>query len=179
MSQSTSNAISNSRGATSTDSPAGGEPLIIVAPLSGIIVPLEQVPDAAFAQRMVGDGASIDPMSDRVLAPCDAKVLQVHRAKHAITLSARGLEIIIHVGLDTVLLNGEGFTAFVKAGDTVRLGDQLLGFDADLVARNARSLLTQVVVSNVENVAFDRAESGIRECRARSADAHRIARERR
>jgi Phosphotransferase System HPr (HPr) Family len=126
---------------------------VIVAPLSGIIVPLERVPDPAFAQRMVGDGASIDPMSDRVLAPCDGQVLQVHRARHAVTLSARGLEIIIHVGLDTVLLNGDGFTALVKAGDTVRTGDALLTFDADLVARRARSLISLVLVSNVENVA--------------------------
>ena len=98
---------------------------------TGIIVPLERVPDPAFAQRLVGDGVSIDPMSDRVLAPCDAQVLQVHRAHHAVTLSARGLEIIIHVGLDTVLLEGEGFTALVKAGDMVRTGDALLGFPAD------------------------------------------------
>ena len=127
--------------------------MLIMAPLSGIIVPLDEVPDPAFAQRMVGDGASIDPLSDRLLAPCDGEVLQVHRARHAVTLSARGLEIIIHVGLDTVLLNGDGFTALVKAGDTVRTGDALLTFDADLVARRARSLLTQVLVSNMENVA--------------------------
>ncbi len=143
----------NSSGATSAAPSSGGEPLIIVAPLSGIIVPLERVPDPAFAQRMVGDGVSIDPMSDRVLAPCDAQVLQVHRAHHAVTLSARGLEIIIHVGLDTVMLKGEGFTALANAGDMVRTGDALLSFDPELVARRARSLLTQVVISNVEKVA--------------------------
>jgi multiphosphoryl transfer protein len=143
----------NSPGTTVATSSTGGEPLIIVAPLSGIIVPLERVPDPAFAERLVGDGVSIDPMSDRVLAPCDARVLQVHRAHHAVTLSARGLEIIIHVGLDTVMLNGEGFTALVKGGDMVRTGDALLSFDADLVARRARSLLTQIIVANVENVA--------------------------
>jgi glucose-specific phosphotransferase system IIA component len=153
-----------SGGTTFATSPSGGEPLIIVAPLSGIIVPLERVPDPAFAQRLVGDGVSIDPMSDRVLAPCDARVLQIHRAHHAVTLSARGLEIIIHVGLDTVLLNGEGFTALVKAGDTVRTGDALLSFDADLVARRARSLLTQVVVSNVESVAGIEASEGFVTC---------------
>jgi multiphosphoryl transfer protein len=142
-----------SRDTMPASSSLGGEPLTIVAPLSGIIVPLDRVPDPAFAQRMVGDGVSIDPLSDRVLAPCDARVLQVHRAHHAVTLSARGLEIIIHVGLDTVMLNGEGFTALVKTGDMVRTGDPLLSFDADLVARRARSLLTQVIVSNVENVA--------------------------
>jgi phosphotransferase system IIA component len=74
----------DSGGTTFATSPSGGEPLIIVAPLSGIIVPLERVPDPAFAQRLVGDGVSIDPMSDRVLAPCDARVLQVHRAHHAV-----------------------------------------------------------------------------------------------
>ena len=127
--------------------------LTLLAPLSGILVPLENVPDPAFAQRLVGDGISIDPLSDRVLAPCDARVLQVHRAHHAVTLLAQGLEIIIHVGLDTVMLGGEGFTALVKADDVVRAGDPLLSFDADLVARRARSLLTEVVVSNVDRVA--------------------------
>jgi len=127
--------------------------LTLLAPLSGILVPLESVPDPAFAQRLVGDGVSIDPLSDRVLAPCDARVLQVHRAHHAVTLLAQGLEIIIHVGLDTVMLGGDGFTALVRADDVVRAGDPLLSFDADLVARRARSLLTQVVISNVDRIA--------------------------
>lgn len=131
-----------------------------MAPLSGVIVPLERVPDPAFAQRLAGDGASIDPLSDRVLAPCDARVLQVHRAAHALTLSARGLEIIIHVGLDTVNLAGDGFTALVEAGDDVRAGAPLLAFDADLVARRARSLLTQVVVANMERVVAIRPRTG-------------------
>jgi phosphoenolpyruvate-protein phosphotransferase len=144
---------------TSPVSP-GAEPLILLAPLSGIIVPLDRVPDAAFAQRLVGDGASIDPLSDRVLAPCDARVVQVHRAHHALTLAAHGLEIIIHVGLDTVQLKGEGFTALVREGDVVRAGDALLSFDADLVARRARSLLTQVLIANMERVASIRASTG-------------------
>lgn len=126
---------------------------MLVAPLSGVIVPLENVPDPAFAQRLAGDGASIDPLSDRVLAPCEGRVVQVHRARHAVTLDAAGLEIIIHVGLDTVQLGGEGFRALVRAGDTVRTGDPLLGFDADRVARRARSLLTQVIVTNMDRVA--------------------------
>ena len=135
--------------------------LTILAPLSGVVVSLEHVPDAAFAQRMVGDGVSIDPMSENVLAPCDARVLQVHRANHAVTLLAQGLEIIIHVGLDTVMLKGEGFTAHVKADDIVRMGAPLLSFDADLVARKARSLLTQVVISNVDAVASIERSEGI------------------
>lgn len=126
--------------------------LTLMAPLSGVIVPLEKVPDAVFADRLVGDGVSIDPVSQDLLAPCDAKVIQVHRARHALTLDADGSEIVIHIGLDTVELKGDGFTAHVKAGDTVRRGDRLISFDADLVATRARSLLTQVLVANAESV---------------------------
>src|SRR5688572_1687086 len=116
-----------------------------MAPLSGVIVPLDQVPDPVFAQRLAGDGVSLDPISQRLLAPCDARIIQVHRAGHALTLSAAGLEIMIHIGLDTVNLKGTGFTTSVKAGDEVRSGDPLITFDADYVGTHARSLLTQVL----------------------------------
>ena len=127
--------------------------LTLLAPLSGVIVPLEQVPDPAFARRLAGDGLALDPLDQRLLAPCDARVLYVHRAGHALTLSASGLEILIHIGLDTVALNGKGFEPRVKAGDEVRAGDLLLTFDADYVARHARSLITPVLVVNMDRVA--------------------------
>src|SRR5687768_1864575 len=107
------------------------ETLTLLAPLSGVIVPLDRVPDPVFAQRLVGDGISIDPLSQRLLAPCDARIVQVHRAGHALTLSASGLEIVIHIGLDTVLLKGKGFEPIVKAGDLVHACDPLISFDAD------------------------------------------------
>jgi phosphocarrier protein FPr len=134
--------------------------LTLMAPLSGVIVPLDQVPDPAFAQRFAGDGVAIDPLSARVLAPCDARVVQVHRAKHAVMLSTAGLEILIHVGLDTILLEGDGFSAIVKPGDDVHAGDPLLTFDADRVARRARSLLTEVLVTNMERVASLESRTG-------------------
>lgn len=134
--------------------------LTLVAPLSGIVVKLDDVPDAVFAQRMVGDGVSVDPVSQTLLAPCDARVIQVHRAGHALTLSAAGLEIVIHVGLDTVELKGHGFTPVVKAGDEVRTGDTLLTFDADYVATHARSLLTQIVITNMDRVAAINTRAG-------------------
>ena len=140
---------------------AGRSTLTLLAPVSGVVVPLEQVPDPVFAQRLAGDGVSIDPLSELVVAPCDATVRQVHRAGHALTLDAAGLEIVIHVGLDTVLLQGEGFHPLVKSGQRVRAGEPLLRFDADLVARRARSLLTEVVISNVERIAALRLRSGI------------------
>ena len=127
--------------------------LTLLAPLSGVIVPLEQVPDPAFARRLAGDGLALDPLDQRLLAPCDARVLHVHRAGHALTLSASGLEILIHVGLDTVALKGKGFEPHVKAGDEVHAGDLLLTFDADYVARHARSLITPVLVLSMDRVA--------------------------
>jgi multiphosphoryl transfer protein len=126
--------------------------LTLLAPLSGIVVPLDQVPDPAFARRLAGDGLALEPLDQRLVAPCDARVLHVHRAGHALTLAAAGLEILIHVGLDTVKLNGKGFDPRVKAGDDVRTGDLLLTFDADYVATHARSLITPVVVTNMERV---------------------------
>src|SRR5688572_18020782 len=116
-------------GPPASSSTRAGEVLALMAPLSGVIVALDEVPDAAFAQRLAGDGLSIDPLSDRVLAPCDARVIQVHRAGHALTLDASGIELIIHIGLDTVGLKGEGFSPLVKAGDDVRLGDVLITYD--------------------------------------------------
>ena len=134
--------------------------LTLVSPISGVLVPLDAVPDPAFAQRLAGDGVSIDPLSDLVVAPCDARVRLVHRAGHAVTLEALGLEIVIHVGLDTVVLRGEGFQPLVKNGDSVRMGDPLLRFDPDLVARRARSLLTEMVITNMDVVSALRPRSG-------------------
>ena len=140
--------------------PRDGSLATIFAPISGILVPLEDVPDPAFAQRLAGDGIAIDPLEQRVVAPCDARVLQVHRAGHALTLSAFGLEILIHVGLDTVKLNGKGFKARVKAGDQVRKGDELMTFDADYIATHAVSLISPVLITNMDRVTTLRPQSG-------------------
>ena len=140
--------------------PRDGPSATIFAPFSGIVVPLDDVPDPAFAQRLAGDGIAIDPLDQRVVAPCDGRVLQVHRAGHALTLSAFGLEILIHVGLDTVKLKGKGFTARVKAGDDVRKGDELMTFDADYIATNAVSLISPVLVTNMDRVTSLRPRAG-------------------
>ncbi|MEM9567650.1 MAG: glucose PTS transporter subunit IIA, partial [Cyanobacteria bacterium P01_E01_bin.34] len=131
------------------------------APLSGILMPIESVPDPVFAQKMVGDGISIDPISTLVKAPCDGEVIQLHPSHHAVTVkSTDGIEILMHVGLDTVELRGKGFTPKVQEGDRVKAGDTLLEFDIDYVALHAKSLLTQVVVTNSDRVAEFRPKSG-------------------
>jgi multiphosphoryl transfer protein len=123
--------------------------LDLKAPLTGVLVPIEQVPDPVFAQKMVGEGISIDPLSDHLLAPCDGEVSNLHPAAHAVTIRTLGdLEVLLHIGLDTVKMRGEGFDAKVKVGDQVRTGDELISFDLDKVATSAKSLLTQMVIAN-------------------------------
>jgi phosphocarrier protein FPr len=131
------------------------------APLDGVILPIEQVPDPVFAQKMVGDGLSIDPLNQLLTAPCPGTVTQLHRAGHAVTLTtAEGIEVMIHIGLDTVKLKGEGFTSKVAEGQVVAAGDALIAFDADFLATHAKSLLTQLVVTNPERLSALRLASG-------------------
>ena len=126
--------------------------LALKAPLTGVIVPIEQVPDPVFAQKMVGEGVSIDPLSDHLLAPCDGEIIHLHPAAHAVTIRALGdLEVLLHIGLDTVKMRGEGFAPKVKVGDRVRTGDELIAFDLDKVATGAKSLLTQIVIANSDH----------------------------
>src|SRR5947199_7055538 len=125
----------------------------LLAPRSCTLVPLERVPDPVFAQRTVGDGVSIDPTSCDVLAPAAGLVTLLHRAAHALAITTdEGVEILVHIGVDTVSLNGKGFTARVSQGDRVAAGQPLISFDADLIARSAPSLLTQVLVTNRERI---------------------------
>ena len=135
---------------------------MLIAPVSGVLVPLTDVPDPAFAQKLVGDGIAIDPVTDRILAPCSGVIAQLHSAGHAVTIKTdAGDEVLIHVGLDTVMLKGRGFTPHARAGDSVRVGDLLLSFDADLVATQARSLLTEMVVTTMEGVMLSMPRSGV------------------
>ena len=117
------------------------------APFNGVVAPLSNVPDPVFAQGMMGDGIAIEPLSDRLLAPCDGVVTTLHAARHAVTLrSDAGIEILIHIGLETVALNGEGFTTLVREGQRVTTGMPLIAFALDQVALAAPSLVTPIVI---------------------------------
>ena len=130
-----------------------GNELILLAPVSGVIYPLERVPDPVFSQKLAGDGISIDPTDNILRAPCPGEIVQQHAAGHAVTLKAAGdVEVLMHVGIDTVTLKGKGFTSRVKVGDKVETGAPLIEFDLDYVATNAKSLLTEVIISNGERV---------------------------
>jgi phosphoenolpyruvate-protein phosphotransferase len=125
----------------------------LLAPVTGVLVPIEQVPDPVFAGKMVGDGVSIDPLENTLVAPCDGEVVHLHPSLHALTIrSPEGLEVLTHIGLDTVRMRGEGFTVQVKVGDQVKAGDPLIVFDLDMVATQAKSLLTQMVIANTADM---------------------------
>ena len=133
----------------------------LIAPLSGIMQSLTEVPDPIFAEKLMGEGVAIDPISEILLAPCDAEILHIHPANHAITMRSQlGAEIMIHIGLDTVIMKGDGFEALVAAGDTVRPGQQLIRFNADKIATTARSLLSMIVVTNSDAFGSEHSELG-------------------
>ncbi|POA99617.1 phosphoenolpyruvate--protein phosphotransferase [Chromobacterium sinusclupearum] len=128
--------------------------LDILAPLSGWLVPLDSVPDPVFAGKMVGDGISLDPTSGSLLAPVGGVVSNLHPAHHALTITtAEGVEVMVHVGIDTVMLKGEGFFPLIEQGQQVSAGQPVIDFDLDLVGRKAASLLTQIIITNGETVA--------------------------
>jgi phosphocarrier protein FPr len=114
-----------------------------------------------FAQKMVGDGISIDPSDSLLLAGCHGEIVSVHAAGHALTLrTPEGLEVLMHVGIDTVALKGEGFRPRVKPGDKVGPGAPLMEFDLDFLATHAKSLLTQIVIPESERVTSWERSSG-------------------
>ena len=126
----------------------------VLSPLSGFVWPLSETPDQAFAQGSLGDGVAIDPVVGEVRAPFAGTILSLPASRHAVIVRhASGVEILVHVGVDTVGLDGEGFDALVSLGQQVEAGTCLLAFDLDRVARHGLSLISPVVVANPE--AFD------------------------
>ncbi|MGB1270507.1 MAG: phosphoenolpyruvate--protein phosphotransferase [Endozoicomonas sp.] len=125
--------------------------LSLIAPLSGTLLSIEESPDPVFAGRLIGDGVAINPSDSVVLAPCAGTVSQLHDSKHAVAIKTDDeVEILIHVGIDTVMLRGEGFEPCVKIGNRVEAGQKLLSFDAELVGSKAASLQTAVMVTTGE-----------------------------
>jgi phosphocarrier protein FPr len=130
-------------------SPENPNDFVLLAPFTGPMVPLADVPDPVFADGMFGDGIGIDPLEGVLLAPCDGVITHLARTHHAVTLrTSQGAEILVHIGIDTVELAGKGFTPKVEQGASVRAGQVLIEFDADYVAQHAPSLVSVIAVAN-------------------------------
>ncbi|MEA9392284.1 N-acetylglucosamine-specific PTS transporter subunit IIBC [Acerihabitans sp. TG2] len=136
--------------ATSERSP---HPVVVslISPISGEIVPLDQVPDAAFASKAVGEGLAIRPTGKQVVSPASGTLVKLFGTHHAFCLETdSGAEVIVHIGIDTVELQGRGFTALVEEGSKVTQGQPILELDLDYLNANARSLISPVVISNMD-----------------------------
>ena len=119
------------------------------APMTGRAVALSEVPDPTFAEGMLGNGIAIEPTEGKVLAPCDATVDMMFAAGHAVSLAAdTGAEILIHVGLETVKLEGRPFTVHVKDGDKVKKGQLLIEADLETIKAAGLPIITPMVICN-------------------------------
>ncbi len=121
----------------------------IFAPMNGTCVPMSQVKEPTFSHEILGRGVAIIPCEGKVTAPEDGEILMVFETRHAVSIRTNdGAELIIHIGLETVNLHGEYFTAHVKAGDKVKKGDLLIEFDMDKIKEQGYDLITPIVICN-------------------------------
>lgn len=125
----------------------------VFAPISGEYVAIEDIPDPVFAQKMMGEGFGIKPAEGIVVAPFDGEVVNVFKpSNHAVGVkAANGLEVLVHVGLETVQLGGEGFEALVNTGDKVTKGQELLKFDIDTIDSKVKSTISPVIITNTDD----------------------------
>ncbi|MEG2984563.1 MAG: PTS sugar transporter subunit IIA [Paraclostridium sp.] len=124
----------------------------IVSPTNGELLEITKVPDEVFSTKMMGDGFAIKSSDGVIVSPVDGKIGVVFETKHAIIIeSTEGKEILIHLGIDTVNLKGEGFEVFVNVGDEVKAGDKLVKMDLPFIEANAKSSISPVIFTNLES----------------------------
>jgi sugar PTS system EIIA component len=128
--------------------------IVLLSPMTGEVVALEEVPDAAFATKAVGDGVAILPTGKTVVAPCDGQLVKIFNTNHAFALvNDSGLELIVHVGIETVKLGGQGFTRLAEQGSFVKAGQPVLELDLEFLGANAKSVISPVVLTNADDFA--------------------------
>ncbi|MDD4851138.1 MAG: PTS glucose transporter subunit IIA [Gemmiger sp.] len=129
-------------------------PFVLGADAKGTLVPMEEIPDEVFAQGILGKCCGINPSEGVVYAPADGEITQAPDTLHALgILSTGGVEILIHVGVDTVEMKGQGFTANVKLGDKIQKGQKLLTMDLDAIAKAGHPAVVITVVTNTDDFA--------------------------
>ena len=136
--------------------------LKLVAIADGKVKPLSEVPDPVFAEKMAGDGVAIEITSDTIVAPADGELSLVFNTKHAFAMTLEnGVELLVHVGLETVSLNGEGFEQLAEAGQKIKAGTPILKVDREFIKSKGLPLITPVLITNVDAVASITAKEGI------------------
>lgn len=136
------------RGIDRSQTMSGREPLVICAPLSGRVMELSEIGDGVFSEEMLGKGFAIDPSEGKVVAPFDCRVETVFDTKHAVNLSSGNIELMIHIGIDTVQLNGKGYDIRVQEGDVLKKGDLIGYFDIEKIKNEKYRTITPVIIAN-------------------------------
>lgn len=128
----------------------------LYAPVVGKTVSLEKVPDKIFADKLMGDGIAFEFEGDTVCAPCDGKISMIANTLHAFGITAsNGAEILVHIGLDTVALEGNGFKAMVAGGEKVKKGAPIIEIDRDIIKQNNINLITPMIITNSNDFNFE------------------------
>ncbi|BBI01068.1 PTS system glucose-specific transporter [Buchnera aphidicola (Nipponaphis monzeni)] len=123
----------------------------IVAPISGEIIPIENVPDEIFSKKIVGDGIAIKPSGKSIVSPVDGIIHKIFNTLHAFSIkSDDNVELFVHFGIDTVQLKGRGFKRKITQQMRVKKGDSIIDYDLNFLKKNAKSILTPIVISNIE-----------------------------
>lgn len=139
-------------GTDAETSDAGSENTVIYAPVQGNVIPRESIPDETFASGVLGDGVGIEPETGEVVAPFDGEISSLTETRHAIGISGPGgMELLIHVGVDTVKMNGDGFRLYVSEGDRVKTGQKLMTFDISKIRSAGYSTTTAVLLTNSDD----------------------------
>ena len=130
-----------------------GQSKTVLTPIDGKVIPLEQLPDETFASAILGPGCGVEPTGDTVYAPFDGTVTQVPESLHAVgMMSDDGIELLIHVGMDTVEMKGQGFTSLTKEGAKVKAGTPLLKVDLDAIRAAVHPTATAIIVTNGDDM---------------------------
>lgn len=121
------------------------------SPITGKAIEISQVPDEVFASKMLGDGLAFEPSEGVLYSPVDGEIVQVFPTKHAVGIKTEdGIEILLHIGIDTVSMKGEGFENFVSQGERVKTGQKLVSFDLNLIKEKAKSTITPLIITNMD-----------------------------
>lgn len=147
------------------------EGIVILTPVDGEIVSLDKVPDEVFSQKMLGDGFAVKTSGEKVYAPIGGEIKVLFPTLHAIAIESKeGLELLVHIGIDTVELKGEGFEAHVKIGDQVKAGDLLVSFNKKIIEDKGKDTITPVIITNMDMVKSLNIDYGIKKSNDKVAE---------
>lgn len=137
--------------------------LHIFNPIEGEIISIEDTPDEVFAGKMLGDGFAIIPKDNKVYSPVSGEIKLLFPTLHAVAIETEeGIELLVHIGMDTVGLKGEGFTAYIKVGDKVKKGDLLLSFDKNIIEAKAKSSISPIIITSMDKVSSISVDGGMK-----------------